>query len=455
MGAVRPALNLLLEPFRTRVGRETVRAFVVFAVLLAAIVAVAGQLAYRDIARLAKVQRILVGREEARKIAEFVGGIGAESAGIDYVRIRRNLPRVEREILRRIEESPLIERVELRDRFGAPVLSIDRSRGPGSSGLPRGPVHDIVVHLQRGAETEGQVRVAVSEEALDRDFDRLWRSFRINIALASAVAIGILVVGLFYVLHLLRKNRALEQSKLSAERAAYRGILASGLAHEIRNPLNAMNMNLQMLEEELQAVPGLGLEEWTDLLNSTKSEIKRLERLVNDFLQYARPPVPRFEPRDLGAIVRETATFLQADFRGHGVEIEVEPETLLPSVDVDESLLKQALMNVLVNARQVMKDGGKVHLRTYPGPGGEVVVEVRDEGPGIPPDVRERIFEPFYSNRGGGTGLGLPIARQIVETHGGRIEVESVLGKGATFRVRLPRRHGREAAGPSSPGKTR
>jgi signal transduction histidine kinase len=98
-------------------------------------------------------------------------------------------------------------------------------------------------------------------------------------------------------------------------------------------------------------------------------------------------------------------------------------------------------MNLLANAHQVMRGGGRVTIRTRAGAGGEVVIEVEDDGPGMAPDVRERVFEVFYSRRGGGTGLGLPIAKQIVERHGGMIELESAEGEGTTFRLRLPRRH--------------
>jgi signal transduction histidine kinase len=211
-----------------------------------------------------------------------------------------------------------------------------------------------------------------------------------------------------------------------------------------------MNMNLQMLEEELQVTPELDDEEWAELLDSTKTEIKRLESLVNNFLAYARPSQPRFESRDLNEVVRDVVRFLEADFRQSQVESSLDLEPLLPTVEIDETQFKQALINLLVNARQVLPRGGQVAVHTRAGSGGEVVLEVRDDGPGIPPDVRERIFEVFYSSRGGGTGLGLPIARQIVERHGGMIEMESEVGRGTTFRIRLPRRHGSIVSSPAA-----
>jgi signal transduction histidine kinase len=219
------------------------------------------------------------------------------------------------------------------------------------------------------------------------------------------------------------------------------GLLASGLAHEIRNPLNAMNMNLQMLEEELQLAPGQGPDDASELLDQTKREIKRLEQLVSNFLTFARPAVPQFRSHDLNDVLQQVCRFLEADFRASDVTLSLEGEPMLPSVELDETQFKQAVMNLLVNARQVLRGGGRVQIRTRAGSGGEVVVEIEDDGPGISEEARERIFEVFYSNRGGGTGLGLPIARQIVQRHGGTIEVETAVGEGTTFRIRLPRRH--------------
>jgi signal transduction histidine kinase len=263
------------------------------------------------------------------------------------------------------------------------------------------------------------------------------------VILAAALALAVLVAGFFYVLYLLRKNRRLEHARQSAARASYVGLLASGLAHEIRNPLNAMSMNLQMLEEELPTGNGPEQAELGELLESTKSEIKRLESLVNNFLAYARPSRPRFESRNLNTVVREVLKFLDVDFRQSRVELHSDLEPLLPDTEIDDTQFKQALLNLLVNARQVLPEGGSVTVRTRAGARGEIVLEVEDNGPGIPPETRERIFEVFYSSRGGGTGLGLPIARQIIERHGGTIQLQSEEGRGTRFTIRLPRHHAR------------
>jgi signal transduction histidine kinase len=283
------------------------------------------------------------------------------------------------------------------------------------------------------------------------ELHELQRSLQIKIAIATAAAAAVLVLGFIYVLFLIRRNRRLEQSRQSAARASYVGLLASGLAHEIRNPLNAMNMNLQMLEEELHGLPALDDGDFAELLDSTKGEIKRLESLVNNFLQYARPSPPRCEAHDVNEAVGEVLRFLELDFKRSSIDLRSTLEPLLPTVELDETQFKQALINLLVNARQVLPPGGHVHVVTRPGSHGEVVLEVRDDGPGIPPETRERIFEVFYSSRGGGTGLGLPIAKQVIEQHGGTIELESVVGEGTTFRIRLPRHQAASMSEPPVP----
>lgn len=430
------------EIFADSGGAETFRAFAVFAVLILILVAIAGQLAFLGLNINVLHQRVDLIRLAALELARQL-----EDNGLDGSRLREN-PDLLREMIReKLKQTPFVRQVEIRDRFdvrvvnvAAPTLTLS-AHGPGGRLLPSSPPDRwIEIPLTRaGGQPAGKLQMGIANESLDEELQQLRSTLWFRIAVAAVAAVGVLVAALFYVLHLIRKNRNLERARQSAERASYVGLLASGLAHEIRNPLNAMNMNLQMLEEELRESH---LEsDQTELLDSTKSEIKRLERLVNNFLTYARPAKPRFEARDLNVVILEVTRLLEADFRQHGVDLRIDPEPLLPEVETDDTQLKQAFINLLVNARQVLKDGGTVTIKTRAGAKGEVVVEVTDNGPGIPPEVRERIFEVFYSSRGGGTGLGLPIARQIVERHGGTIEVDSVLDEGTTFRIRLPRHH--------------
>ncbi len=441
------------RPFEAPIGGETARAFLVFGVLSLSLLGIASHLEFRDLDIHAMFRRFDAARDEARRIADAVSAIAWGQDGLDYHRLRQKRDILRGVVAERFESRPYLRYVEVRDRFGAQLLYMARETvGAPIVTFPRGAIVNVVAEPERvasvpltrtGMAPAGEVRVGVSPEAYQQELIELRRSLRIKVYLASGAAILILITGFFYVLHLIRKNRRLEQSRLAAERRSYVGLLASGLAHEIRNPLNAMNMNLQMLDEELQMTPGLEQADYRELLESTNSEIKRLESLVNNFLAYARPAQPRFEPADLNETLRQVVKFLEADFARSRVRLDLGLEPLLPTVDLDETQFKQAVMNLLVNARQVLRSGGSVAVRTAAGSGGDVLVEVQDDGPGIPPENREKIFEVFYSNRGGGTGLGLPIARQIVERHGGTIEVDDAPGGGTVFRIRLPRRHAR------------
>jgi signal transduction histidine kinase len=272
---------------------------------------------------------------------------------------------------------------------------------------------------------------------------------RVKVLVAAFFGLAVLGVGFLYVLHLIRRIQRLEEAKIQADRRATMGFLARGLAHEIRNPLNAMNMNLQMLEEELTGMPQAG-SDWRDMLRDVKSEVKRLGDLVTSFLDYARGAPVQLEKRDLNAELREVARLFQADFAKQGLELVLDLAPELPVWEIDDKQFRQALINLLVNARQVLRSGGRVVLRSSQASGGDVVLEVEDDGPGIPAEALPRIFEPFFTTKGGGTGLGLPIAQQIVERHHGRLEVETSQGRGTVFRIRLSRKLGRLAlAAPS------
>jgi len=432
-------------------------AFLGFGTVLAVLAGLAIGLSSKDLVRLAQAGRLEHGRQEAKGIARGILALGrelgGEGGGLDFYRLRVEKDRVEAFLRERIARSPLLEEIELRDRFGGSVARIGRKPGaatgfPPASEAGSGPLRILSVALRSGraSHPEGEVRVAINPSPSEDELEALRRSFRAKVLAAALAALGVLAAAFVYVLHLVRKNRLLEQERQAANRRAQVALLGSGLAHEVRNPLNAMNLNLQMLEEELEGVAGLEGSEVRELLASIKSEIRRLERLVENFLLYARPTVPRFEEADLNGLLSELARFFQADFRQSGIRLDLDLEPLLPSVEMDSTQIKQALMNLLVNARQVLKPGGRVVVRSRAGSSGEAVIEVEDDGPGIPPEVRGKIFDVFYSGRGGGTGLGLAIAQQIVAHHGGTIEVDSEEGRGTTFRIRLPRRQARRPA---------
>lgn len=434
--------------FSSSSGGETIRAYLIFGVLLTILVGIAIQLAFREVGVGVLTHRLDLAQNEAEQIAAKVAQLGSDGQGIDFRRVRNQEAAFRRFVNQRFLHRFVLHHVEVRDRFGVRQLFISRSQGPRQSHrmAPIGVdlANDVILRAPIGV-SDGQVLVGIAPAPVIEEINRLRSSLRTKIIIAAVLAVGVLVAGFFYVLHLLRKTKQLEHSRQSAARASYVGLLASGLAHEIRNPLNAMSMNLQMLEEELAAAGGPADQEYVELLDSTKSEIKRLEGLVNNFLAYARPGQPHFKSLDLNEVVTEVLKFLENDFKQSRVALVADLEPMLPNVELDETQFKQALMNLLVNARQVLDVEGTVHVRTRAASNGEVVLQVEDDGPGIPEASQERIFEVFYSSRGGGTGLGLPIARQIVERHGGHIELESTVGVGTKFTIRLPRRHVRSA----------
>lgn len=225
------------------------------------------------------------------------------------------------------------------------------------------------------------------------------------------------------------------QARLAeAERLASVGELAAGVAHEIRNPLAAIVNASTLLDADVPLAP----DERGATIGVVRKEARRLNAILSDFLRFARPAEPHPVEGDLRDVVTHVAALVGEPDGGHGgmtVDTRVEPD--VPRFPFDPDQVTQVLLNVALNAREAMKGGGRlaIHARRE---GGEAVVEVADSGPGMPPEDLRRIFEPFYSRRFGGTGLGLPIARRIVAAHGGRIDVESAVGHGTRVLIRLP-----------------
>jgi signal transduction histidine kinase len=283
--------------------------------------------------------------------------------------------------------------------------------------------------------------VGVPSALIEQEIEQLRHDLQVKLWVGAGFAVLVLLAAFLYVLRLLHRTRTLEAQAQMDDRLAFVGALAAGLAHEIRNPLNVLSMNLQMLEEELGDRKAGDLGDAKLFLSALQGEIRRLSNLVNNFLTYARPHQAHFESKDLNAILRDLCVFLRPEFETRKLQLKQDLSPYLPPVDLDEGLIRQAVMNILINATQVLKEGGTVTISTKVGPQGEVIAVIADDGPGIRPEDRERIFDVFFSNRGGGTGLGLPIAARILQVHGGSIAVESEVGKGARFILTLPRRH--------------
>lgn len=226
-----------------------------------------------------------------------------------------------------------------------------------------------------------------------------------------------------------------EESRLA--HLAEIGLMASGLAHEIRNTLNAMHSHLALLRKNLSG-EGRGDSPAWRRIGQLEHALKDMEELVSDFLAYARPAQDRLEAIDVAELLRGVSDFIALDLEQSRVKLVTEYQASLPPVHADATKLKRAVLNLMVNARQAMPDGGTLTVRLRAIERNEIVIEIQDTGCGIPEKERPRIFETFFSTKPGGSGLGLAVVRRTVEDCGGRISFDSEVGRGTTFRIQLP-----------------
>lgn len=222
------------------------------------------------------------------------------------------------------------------------------------------------------------------------------------------------------------------------EKLASLGILASGVAHEIRNPLTAIKFRLFSLRKALPAVAD------NEDARVIGNEINRLERIVQDFLQFARPSEPKLARIDAGRILKDVQNLLRGQLERSAIELKVDQRESA-TVHADAQQMKQVLINLIQNSAENIGRNGTVTLRLRRGTAeldGRVrpvaILEVADTGKGIPPEVEMRLFDPFFTTKEGGTGLGLAISARIVEKHGGLLRYETELNRGTTFEIVLP-----------------
>ncbi|RJX36352.1 MAG: hypothetical protein C4525_01350 [Desulfarculus sp.] len=247
--------------------------------------------------------------------------------------------------------------------------------------------------------------------------------------LAAALAAGVMF---FYARRrqseLLRLRREVDQSR----HLAALGRLAGSVAHEVRNPLSALRGLVQYLGKGAQ--PGSRQEECA---RTAVSEVDRLERVVSDLLDYTRNREPRLVPMDLGESLKATLALLADEPRAQGVELDVQLPPGLPPVLADPDQVRQIVMNLLLNALEANNGQGRIGLRTL-GQGGRVLLEMADQGPGLPPGDPEQLFDPFFSTKDRGTGLGLAIARRLARGLGGELSAANGPAGGAVFTLSLP-----------------
>ncbi len=227
-----------------------------------------------------------------------------------------------------------------------------------------------------------------------------------------------------------------EQDLVRSERLAAVGKMAAVITHEIRNPLSSIGLNTELLEEDLIRF-GVPLEA-RNLCGAIHAEVDRLAAITEEYLRFARLPKPRLEREQVNGIVAGVIEFQRGELVNEGVRVIAELADGLPLISADEAQLRGAFLNLMRNSVEAMAGTGGVLTVATRKNGASVEIQVRDTGPGIAPDNLTRIFEPFFSTKERGTGLGLALTEQIVAEHGGRIAVDSTLGRGTTFTISLP-----------------
>lgn len=232
-----------------------------------------------------------------------------------------------------------------------------------------------------------------------------------------------------------------KQRKKHVNRLTFLGTLAAGLAHEVKNPLSTMSVNLQLLKEDWEEPESPKEAKALKRVDILMREVKRLESIVNDFLNFARGFSLETRPAQLNQVIRELIEFLSPEAEKKKIRITPLLTPGLPAVHLDRDYVQKALLNLLHNAFQALETVDErqreVLVRTIPKTDG-VEVEITDTGPGIPEEIRDKIFQVFYSTKKGGTGMGLPTVRRIVEEHDGNVSLVSEVGKGTSFHLFFP-----------------
>ena len=251
------------------------------------------------------------------------------------------------------------------------------------------------------------------------------------VGLAAAAVVAAAVLAWAY-----RRFVVLERRARESERLAELGTLTGGLAHEIKNPLSTVGLNLQLLAEDLAELPETPRRA-LNRLDRVQGETKRLRDTLDDFLNYAGRLEIERRPTDVGELLEEVADFFAPQAAANDVTLTVEKGHDLSKVPADDNRLKQAVLNLCLNATQHMPEGGRLTLVARRATGWAEIL-VRDTGPGIDPADLPRLFEAYFSRRKGGTGLGLAMVRRIMTAHDGEVLIDSQPGHGSTFTLRLP-----------------
>ncbi len=244
-------------------------------------------------------------------------------------------------------------------------------------------------------------------------------------------------VGHAMILRDITESRRSAQETIESERMNALTLLAAGVAHEIGNPLNSLHIHLQLMERKVRELDNNSKAELQDSIDVARSEIGRLDSIVTQFLRAIRPSRPQLHPESINLIVEEAVRFFAPEIRDRDVVVEQELRSDLPLLQVDRDQMKQAFYNVIKNSLEAMKRRGILRIHTDMDDK-HVLISFIDSGGGMSSEDLSRVFEPYFTTKPFGTGLGLLIVRRIVREHGGELSIESSQGKGLTLTIRLP-----------------
>ena len=233
-----------------------------------------------------------------------------------------------------------------------------------------------------------------------------------------------------------RRRRLHRRSETQGRQIEELSKLTGGLAHEIKNPLSTIKINLKLIREDAASGQAEN-QRWFRKIEVVANETERLEQILEEFLRFIGKPELKIGEVDVNEVVGDMIDFYTPQAHVHNIAIRqgLSGERLLCRGDSD--MIKQVVLNLFINAQQAMPDGGELIIRTD-GQETDAVIEISDTGRGIEAEKLDKIFDAYYTTRPGGSGLGLPTARKIIEAHGGSIDVSAQPGKGTSFKIRLP-----------------
>ncbi len=309
--------------------------------------------------------------------------------------------------------------------------SLTKSRGPVS--------HDIEIFYPQNRFINFYVVPLMIErrEAVAGVADSGWPAAASGERAASPTVTGAEEVGHVMILRDITQSRRTAQQAIESERLNALTLLAAGVAHEIGNPLNSLHIHLQLMQRTVQKLHDGAKGELQQSIDVARSEVDRLDSIVTQFLRAIRPSRPQFRPENLNTIIEEAVRFFAPEIQDRDIVVEQELRSDLPLLQLDRDQMKQAFYNVIKNSVEAMKRHGRLRIRTDVDDT-HVVIRFADTGGGMSAENLSRVFEPYFTTKPSGTGLGLLIVRRIVREHGGELSIESGQGKGLTLTIRLP-----------------